>query len=166
MCLEMCRGEFSKEIFGCNAALTMISSPIDLCYISFNRKNLSSKSLREIKKKRHNCIQNCKPECLKLHYKHSLTVRDLNIDWADSTDLAEITISVKNTGVIILRHVPLYGSGEIFSHIGGLVGFWLGVSVFTFTDVIEKLCQKAIHWKKSLRMDNVQNSPTSEIHLD
>ncbi|GBM40839.1 hypothetical protein AVEN_137338-1 [Araneus ventricosus] len=52
-------------------------------------------------------------------------------------------------------------SGELFSHIGGLLGCCLGVSVFTFTNIIEKVFWKAVSWK----MDKIQKSPAAE-HLD
>ncbi|CAL1289823.1 unnamed protein product [Larinioides sclopetarius] len=164
---QMCRSEFSKKVFGCDRSSTMISSPDDLCYTNKSRgekPHIYFKNSIELKKKRHICMQNCKQECLKLHYKYTVVEADLN--FAVPTDFAEINIYVKNTEITVLRHVPLYGSGEIFSHIGGLAGFWLGVSVFTFTDTIEKLFWKAVYWKMNLRTRNEQSAPTSEIHLD
>ncbi|GBM52371.1 hypothetical protein AVEN_160096-1 [Araneus ventricosus] len=71
---------------------------------------------------------------------------------------AFIEIYVKNTELTVIRHVPLYGSGELFSHIGGLLGCWLGVSVFTFTDIIEKVFWKAV----SRKMNKIQKSPAAE----
>ncbi|GBM62235.1 hypothetical protein AVEN_44032-1 [Araneus ventricosus] len=168
MCLEMCRSEFFNELFSCKGALTMFSAASDMCNFNFDggKLNKISKPLSAIRRRRHSCIQNCKPECLKLHYKYKMSVRGANTALGDPADFDEITIFVKNTEVTVLRHVPLYGSGETFSYIGGLVGFWLGVSVFTFTDTIEKLYRKAVNWKMSFKMNNVQSAPTSVIHLD
>ncbi|CAL1289829.1 unnamed protein product [Larinioides sclopetarius] len=85
---------------------------------------------------------------------------------ADPDDFAKILIFVKNTEVSMLRHVPLYGSGEVFSYVGGLAGFWLGVSVFSFTDIIEKLYRKAMNWMVNFRLENVQNALFLEAHHD
>ncbi|GBM67713.1 hypothetical protein AVEN_244299-1 [Araneus ventricosus] len=75
-----------------------------------------------------------------------------------------LRLYVNNPEVTVLRHVPLYGSGEIFSHVGGLLGCWLGVSVFTFTDIMEKGYRKVIRRKKIFRKKKEETAPTSEIH--
>ncbi|CAL1300855.1 unnamed protein product [Larinioides sclopetarius] len=77
--------------------------------------------------------------------------------------MSYIYFEVKNSEVIIFRHVPLYGSGEIFSHVGGLLGCWLGISVFTFTDILEKFVKKGAIWKKGLRKMKKKKAPTSEF---
>ncbi|CAL1283718.1 unnamed protein product [Larinioides sclopetarius] len=73
---------------------------------------------------------------------------------------------VESPEVTILRHVPLYGSGEIFSHVGGLLGFWLGMSIFSFTDTFEKFFQKVGGWKKRLRRNREERTPSSKIDQD
>ncbi|CAL1289852.1 unnamed protein product [Larinioides sclopetarius] len=171
MCLEMCKSEFSTKVYDCNLALTMVSAISDLCFQSRNgmKPIRHSKPISELKKRRQSCMQDCRPECLKLQYKYKMASKDLDIDGKsqeDPNNFAQINIYVKNTEVTVLRHVPLYGSGETFSYIGGLVGFWLGVSVFTFTDTIEKLYRKAVYWKMSLKVDGVQSAPSLEIHHD
>ncbi|GBM77137.1 hypothetical protein AVEN_209084-1, partial [Araneus ventricosus] len=77
-----------------------------------------------------------------------------------------IRFYVKNPEVTVLRHVPLYGSGEIFSHVGGLLGCWLGISVFTVTDIMEKGFWKVVRWRKIFKEREEKRAPTSEIHQD
>ncbi|CAL1289826.1 unnamed protein product [Larinioides sclopetarius] len=141
MCLEMCKGEFSTKVYGCNLAFTMVSSLKDLCLYQKYSGEIPSryfKPLSELKKKRHRCMQNCKQECLKLQYKYTVAESDL---------ISE-------------------SSGEVFSYVGGLAGFWLGVSVFSFTDIIEKLYRKAMNWMVNFRLENVQNALFLEAHHD
>ncbi|GBM52356.1 hypothetical protein AVEN_160085-1 [Araneus ventricosus] len=98
----------------------------------------------------------------KLQYKYIMTKREFSgFEQGRKTGWSVIDIYVKNAEVTVIRHVPLYGRGELFSHIGGLLGCWLGVSVFTFTDIIGKVFWKAVSWK----MDKIQKSPAAE-HLD
>ncbi|GBM50308.1 hypothetical protein AVEN_219077-1 [Araneus ventricosus] len=62
---------------------------------------------------------------------------------------AEIQMIFRNRKVILERHVPLYGSGALFSHIGGLLAYWLGISVLSSLDIIEKFFGIAvICWKR------------------
>ncbi|CAL1301129.1 unnamed protein product [Larinioides sclopetarius] len=75
--------------------------------------------------------------------------------------VSHIFFEVKNPQVTIIRHVPLYGSGEIFSHVGGLLGCWLGISVFTFTDILEKFVQKVAIGKKGCGKLKKKKAPTS-----
>ncbi|GBM61344.1 hypothetical protein AVEN_150491-2-1, partial [Araneus ventricosus] len=86
--------------------------------------------------------------------------------WTPKVFGAHASIIVKNTEVTVINHVPLYSSGELFSHIGGLLGCWLGISVFTFTDNIEKFFRKVVYWKTRFRMEKLPKASTSEIHLD
>ncbi|GBO16995.1 hypothetical protein AVEN_64041-1, partial [Araneus ventricosus] len=46
--------------------------------------------------------------------------------------------------------------GELFSYIGGLVGCWLGISVFTFTDVFEKFVKAVVVLKGNYRRKREQ----------
>ncbi|GBM90493.1 hypothetical protein AVEN_157636-2-1, partial [Araneus ventricosus] len=52
-------------------------------------------------------------------------------------------------------------NSEIFSHVGGLLGCWLGISVFTFTDIMEKFLRKVVRSKKRFRKRKKKRAPTS-----
>ncbi|CAL1289316.1 unnamed protein product, partial [Larinioides sclopetarius] len=77
---------------------------------------------------------------------------------------SDVQVRILSPEVTVLQHVPLYGSGEIFSYVGGLLGCWLGISVFSFTDIIEKFIREVARWKKRFIMEKKQKPPTSEIH--
>ncbi|GBN00125.1 hypothetical protein AVEN_275588-1 [Araneus ventricosus] len=49
-----------------------------------------------------------------------------------------VQVLVTNPDVTVLSHKPLYGNGELFSYIGGLIGCWLGISVWTLAGIFEK----------------------------
>ncbi|GBM62664.1 hypothetical protein AVEN_257264-1 [Araneus ventricosus] len=53
-------------------------------------------------------------------------------------------------------------SGAMFSHIGGLLGYWLGISVFTFLDIIEKSFVTAIIWRRRFKKHKAQKTPNSD----
>ncbi|GBN66701.1 hypothetical protein AVEN_60111-1, partial [Araneus ventricosus] len=78
---------------------------------------------------------------------------------------SDIYFHVKRPEVTVLRHVPLYSTIEIFSNFGGLLGFWLGISVFALTGITEKVFQKVVRWKKRFRKRKEKTASTSEIHL-
>ncbi|GBN84880.1 hypothetical protein AVEN_108310-1 [Araneus ventricosus] len=71
---------------------------------------------------------------------------------------AAILFLVKKSEYTLMKHVPLYGNGDLFSHFGGLIGCWLGISVWTFTDIMEKLFKKAtrLRIKRRLRMKSTE----------
>ncbi|GBN43331.1 hypothetical protein AVEN_249311-1 [Araneus ventricosus] len=162
VCLEMCKSEYSKEMYGCDYGITMQLSTNHLCHVDHQFPNISDESESELRKHFYSCTQNCKTECLKLQYKYIMKKRKISgFEQERKTGWSQINIYVKNTVVTVIRHVPLYGSGELFSHIGGLLGCWFGVSVFTFTDIMEKVFWKAVSWKT----DKIQKSPAA-VHLN
>ncbi|GBM81495.1 hypothetical protein AVEN_154540-1 [Araneus ventricosus] len=163
MCIEICKSEFFKECAGCDAGLTMLPSTDYFCYGEFLGcpKSNNPEEERELHKKRLSCVQKCKPDCLKLHYKYNVVVRGKEFK-RKRLDETKIVVFVKNPEVTVVSHVPLYGKGELFSYIGGLMGCWLGISVWTFTDITERFFRKAESWKARLRMKTVQKSPTSD----
>ncbi|GBM47170.1 hypothetical protein AVEN_271241-1 [Araneus ventricosus] len=55
-------------------------------------------------------------------------------------------------------------NSEIFCHVGGLLAYWLGISVFTFTDIMENVFRKVVKWKKIFKKKEEEIAPTSEIH--
>ncbi|CAL1289854.1 unnamed protein product [Larinioides sclopetarius] len=88
MCLEMCKSEFSTKVYDCNLALTMVSAISDLCFQSRNgmKPIRHSKPISELKKRRQSCMQDCRPECLKLQYKYKMASKDLDIDGKSQED--------------------------------------------------------------------------------
>ncbi|GBM67981.1 hypothetical protein AVEN_218840-1 [Araneus ventricosus] len=85
MCLELCRSEFSKALYGCDWGMTMVSSVRDLCIPgNFEIPHISDMQRRELEDKQLICIQNCKQGCLKLQYKY-ITQKN-KYAWRDTDD--------------------------------------------------------------------------------
>ncbi|GFS56523.1 hypothetical protein NPIL_244871 [Nephila pilipes] len=55
-----------------------------------------------------------------------------------------VRIYIRSPEVIVMSHKPLYTGMDIFSYIGGLMGCWLGISVWAFTDIAETTTQTVI----------------------
>ncbi|GIZ05007.1 hypothetical protein CEXT_740431 [Caerostris extrusa] len=53
--------------------------------------------------------------------------------------------------VTVISHVPRYGMWELFSYIGGLIGCWLGISVWAFVDIIEGNCRRLLRLIQKLK---------------
>ncbi|GBM63696.1 hypothetical protein AVEN_215921-1 [Araneus ventricosus] len=49
-------------------------------------------------------------------------------------------------------------NGELFSYIGGLIGCWLGISVWAFTSICEKFVGKLSTLKRNYRLIKEQAS--------
>ncbi|CAL1299494.1 unnamed protein product [Larinioides sclopetarius] len=150
MCLDLCKSKYIKGFNGCGLGMRMVMSEKDLCFLAISQDNIEYYT--GSKKKRDRalaCFKNCKQGCLKLQYSYKINEDDLNVMFKPS--MSYISFKVKSPEVTIFRHVPLYGSGEIFSHVGGLLGCWLGMSVFTFADILEKFVHKVAIWKKRFR---------------
>ncbi|GIY03596.1 hypothetical protein CDAR_425871 [Caerostris darwini] len=63
-----------------------------------------------------------------------------------------LTVRAKGTEVSILSHRPVYGTWEVFSHVGSLVGCWLGISVWTAFNFFEGLYKSTV--KLAFKMRN------------
>ncbi|GBM77143.1 hypothetical protein AVEN_209088-1 [Araneus ventricosus] len=164
MCLELCKSEYTKAYFGCDWGMTMIPSLRDLCIFgNFERPNISPEQKVELQDKRLVCFQNCKQGCLKLQYK--CRIKETQHFMLRTLLESKIIVYMKNPEVTVLRHVPFYGSGELFSHVGGILCCWLGISVFTFTDIMENGFRKVVRWKM-FKKRKEKRAPTSEIHQE
>ncbi|GFS59157.1 hypothetical protein NPIL_317921, partial [Nephila pilipes] len=49
---------------------------------------------------------------------------------------------------------------DIFSYIGGLMGCWLGISVWTCTGIAEKTFWTVLHFLKQFRKKSRHSQPT------
>ncbi|GFT57466.1 hypothetical protein NPIL_170261, partial [Nephila pilipes] len=66
-------------------------------------------------------------------------------------DNIEISAYMENTEVDVLKHNPLYGTEELFSYVGGLMGCWLGISVWASVGMFENTYRKIVQLKRQSR---------------
>ncbi|GFQ74844.1 uncharacterized protein TNCT_315651 [Trichonephila clavata] len=66
-------------------------------------------------------------------------------------DTIHIYLYMDNTEVEVLKHNRLYGTEELFSYIGGLMGCWLGISVWASVSLFENIYRKIVQVKRLLR---------------
>ncbi|GFQ66989.1 uncharacterized protein TNCT_216301 [Trichonephila clavata] len=100
------------------------------------------------------CEMKCKVNCLKLKY--YFTVKDKPDQFesqtvSESSDLVHVFLFMDNTEVEVMKHNRLYGTEELFSYIGGLMGCWLGISVWASVGIFEKIYWKIVQVQQQLR---------------
>ncbi|GFS97280.1 hypothetical protein NPIL_313291, partial [Nephila pilipes] len=99
-----------------------------------------------------NCQRNCKVNCKKLIYRYK-TVKRVVESYEDIPaeiygNEIMIFLKSKNREVIVISHKPLYNGMDVFSYIGGLMGCWLGISVWAWTGIAETTFWIAFHYLK------------------
>ncbi|XP_055945823.1 uncharacterized protein LOC129976336 [Argiope bruennichi] len=168
ICLDLCRAEYYKKCRDCNAGLRMYETldnycgEYDECFYDI---------FEDMSKITEKCHAKCKPDCrkLKYHYKiakftiHEKTNRSITAqELLARGHPMNIQVSIRNPDIFVLSHVPMFSSEELFSYIGGLMGCWLGVSVWSFTDIIEKNFRKIQNFKRGLRRRGKQTTTEQE----
>ncbi|KAG8176366.1 hypothetical protein JTE90_020764 [Oedothorax gibbosus] len=86
------------------------------------------------------CRQNCKDECVKLNY--DFNVLSEKGTWVDDDMIrdgyfrrVDINIWLEKDNVRVLSFKPQFMDVEVFSYIGGFIGCWLGISLWTSTGI-------------------------------
>ncbi|KAF8796520.1 Amiloride-sensitive sodium channel subunit like protein [Argiope bruennichi] len=144
MCREFCEQTHNMQCLGCEKYLTMFS---------YRWKYLCPKGMpycdnEELKKSFELCKKNCQPNCM---FKETRFTPYSNSKFYTVRDMIGVVLYIRDRDVTIVSHIPLYNEWELFSYIGGLMGCWLGISVWAFVGVSEKTFRKIIWWKPNLR---------------
>ncbi|GFT18837.1 uncharacterized protein NPIL_257451 [Nephila pilipes] len=138
MCKEWCLLNYHKSCEDCEEKLTMVEKPIKPCsYIGVCRKDVNLNNILN------ECRRNCKLSC-----KGDIRVR----------------IFIRSPEVIVMSHKPSYTAMDIFSYVGGLMGCWLGISVWAFTDIAETTAQTVLDFLKQY-VKRFHHSPTTRDQL-
>ncbi|GFU43861.1 hypothetical protein NPIL_321721 [Nephila pilipes] len=72
----------------------------------------------------------------------------------------QILVKVKYPEVIVMSHKPLYSGMDIFSYIGGLMGYWLGISVWACTGIAETTFWTVAYYLKQFGRKSRHSQPT------
>ncbi|GFR31820.1 helitron_like_N domain-containing protein [Trichonephila clavata] len=78
---------------------------------------------------------------------------------ADCIDFIDVRVFLSDAEVTVMSHNALYTSAELFSYIGGLMGCWLGISVWASVGFFEKTCN-FIRLKGQFRSKPKRSLPT------
>ncbi|KAF8791702.1 hypothetical protein HNY73_003395 [Argiope bruennichi] len=164
MCRELCRSEFFKQCIGCDMGVTMHFTKEFVCHKKYVGCHYSSSPEEELSDARRTCLMGCNPDCVKLKYPYTVveTENERNSETGLKNQNTIIVVLVKTPEVKIMSHDPLYAKGELFSYIGGLIGCWLGISVWAFTSIFEKFIQKIVTLKRNYRQKRGQPSSGSK----
>ncbi|CAL1273857.1 unnamed protein product [Larinioides sclopetarius] len=125
MCQEICV-KMSLPSY-CEIQQTMYRNPKEICNTMGcgNQRFLQEQDKEFLR----NCMNDCKPNCL---------------------NVIRVNIFLSDLDVIVISHNPLYGPWDLFSSIGGLMGCWLGISVWTLVGIITKTYTKFICWRRKI----------------
>ncbi|XP_055945241.1 uncharacterized protein LOC129975958 [Argiope bruennichi] len=155
ICFEQCRAKFFKECAGCESGMTMYETLTSYCRNFTARKCFDQDKKEQFRRRMGSCNLKCKPDCLKLKYYYKTEKFDQNrgSEHRDSEEgqKMDIIFTIDNPDIIILSHTPMFGKEELFSYIGGLMGCWMGISVWSFTGIIGKRCQRIPRLERKLR---------------
>ncbi|GBM76169.1 hypothetical protein AVEN_224128-1, partial [Araneus ventricosus] len=98
------------------------------------------------------CTRKCEKDCYKLKYDYTLTKMESKPSLEDKDeDIIGFFVFVKDTDTVVLNYNPLYGTWELFGYIGGLVGCWLGISVWALVGIMEKFAKKVVRFLQKLQ---------------
>ncbi|GIY13389.1 uncharacterized protein CDAR_422631 [Caerostris darwini] len=125
MCKELCTLTFSRDCFDCDRGMTMFRDHDKWC-----REERFHCSIMEAMAFEKSCKLRCNPDCL-----NKISIR----------------VYVKDPDVFVQSHTPLYGSWELFSYIGGLIGCWLGISMWAFVGILETNYLRALQFIGNFR---------------
>ncbi|GFW17919.1 hypothetical protein TNCV_2231001 [Trichonephila clavipes] len=76
-------------------------------------------------------------------------------------DIIEVKVFLSDPEVNVMSHNALYTSAELFSYIGGLMGCWLGISVWASVGIFEKIW-KFVRLKWQFRNKSRRLLPTRQ----
>ncbi|KAF8778837.1 hypothetical protein HNY73_015523 [Argiope bruennichi] len=80
-------------------------------------------------------------------------------DSESAKERIEVDIFYRDRQVIVENHVPEYRIGYLFSYIGGLMGCWLGVSVWAFPRIAENILRRVLPWIEPMKRYGATISP-------
>ncbi|GIY58023.1 uncharacterized protein CDAR_284871 [Caerostris darwini] len=149
MCREWCRAYAHNEVKDCDYGRTMIEIPRKVCkpghFYTINKKQQFQ-----------NCSRDCRSNCTKLKYKYTVTEKKLKRYLIESNRREEmktirIFVRLKTPEVTVMSHTPSYDIEEMFSYIGGLLGCWLGISVWAFAGMVESFFRRIIQLIRKLK---------------
>ncbi|KAF8788617.1 hypothetical protein HNY73_006642 [Argiope bruennichi] len=153
MCQSLCSWNYSMETRGCEYRLNMFHKWENICPDDNPGWGDFSAFV--------DCLNNCKPDCLKLKYIYTVTEAPIEPSHENNfkvdRGVIQFDLYVRDHDVTVISHVPLYGDWELFSYVGGLIGCWLGISVWAFVGLGENFFRKTIQCLMKLREKREKN---------
>ncbi|GFT29294.1 uncharacterized protein NPIL_583871 [Nephila pilipes] len=160
MCKEWCLWNYYKSCGYCEKGLTMVEKPQKACINDDCHQDVKLRGVLD------ECRRNCMVNCKKLIYRYEIVDRFIypysDISREIESDEIKVFLIVKSPEVIVMSHKPLYTAMDAFSYIGGLMGCWLGMSVWACTGIAESAFLAVLrflkpHMKKSHRLPPIRN---------
>ncbi|GIY23081.1 uncharacterized protein CDAR_525311 [Caerostris darwini] len=151
MCVYMCLKRSRKLCPGCEGEQMMhkdkyklFPNPAERCLKCFYYR------------RKEKCKRDCNVDCVKQKYHYTIEETPLeptDFKYSNHADRGAIEIQVYliDRDVTVISHIPRYGMWELFSYIGGLIGCWLGISVWAFVDIIEGNCRRLFRLIQKLK---------------
>ncbi|KAK6169650.1 hypothetical protein SNE40_020653 [Patella caerulea] len=154
-CILECRTNRTQSLCGCIIESLLHDNSSVLCDISQRHFcAMSSATSREF------C--DCKRPCLETKYDYELSSFPLTPNRQTPSEFV-VTISFKDMMVTTVEHEPELDFGDIISHLGGYMGFYLGASVLTLFELVEVVLKslKAIGLHRHCTVNSTQIPPAN-----
>ncbi|GIY74839.1 uncharacterized protein CDAR_227831 [Caerostris darwini] len=151
MCVYMCLRNYNKRCSGCEGEQMMHQDPHELC------RNPAKRCLEYFYYRRMDkCKRKCNVDCVKQKYHYTveeIPLEPFTLSYYSQFERnrIDVEISLIDRDVTVITHIPRYGMWELFSYIGGLIGCWLGISVWAFVDIIEANCRRLLRLIQKLK---------------
>ncbi|KAG8180875.1 hypothetical protein JTE90_015800 [Oedothorax gibbosus] len=142
-CKESCYETYTLSCHGClfNSNTITLDNIETVCNSNdiAENNNYSEDYVDEgLEKWLDDCTKSCKKDCRKLVYLYTIEEQVLKPDKGNpESKNISIWISIPDPEVIVLSHRPQFMDVELFSSIGGFIGYWLGISVWALFEVFK-----------------------------
>ncbi|GFT71527.1 uncharacterized protein NPIL_310831 [Nephila pilipes] len=163
MCKEWCLWNYYTSCGNCFQGLTMVEKPHRFC--TQNSCTSNAKIRVNLKK----CRMNCKVNCKNLIYRYEI-IDQLIGPYSTNQHLSfsdeiKISVIIKSPEVIVTSHKPVYTTLDAFSYIGGLMGCWLGLSVWACTGIAETTFLTILRFLKLCMKKSRHSAPVRNLVL-
>ncbi|XP_054724589.1 uncharacterized protein LOC129234590 [Uloborus diversus] len=144
MCQQLCHEVLSETVCGCITEIVFLGNLFPHYNVCANEvRDKCSDTIRENAKYyeewRANCTAACKDDCVKWKFKFRVQEFDNGPSFGNYTDVATVVLNVRELQKTVMSHKPKYEGVEVFSHVGGFLGLWLGFCIVACVDFLQSL---------------------------
>ncbi|XP_042903001.1 amiloride-sensitive sodium channel subunit gamma isoform X2 [Parasteatoda tepidariorum] len=148
VCVNSCWNEYNLKCFNCSKPL--MKRQLQATCVTLVQTSCDLEKAGNIVKE---CLAACKNACKERKYIYKVQQQpyvNRFKDWDGELARIQVGLVVDEPEILVLAHKPQYLAIELFSYIGGFLGCWLGISIWSSSSSAFEILNrfKAI-WKKA-----------------